>query len=109
MCMRGVINTGLAEGRRWQQDLTSDARGMHLGTHGSKQPAQRKHPTWGRSTPKPAQQHPQPKVGGPPRAQHSPAVPKQPLGSSLCRFAVSVPPLGLISAHLLWLIAMRQT
>lgn len=47
MCMRGVINTGLAEWRRWQQDLTSDACGMHLGTHGSKQLAQHKHPTWG--------------------------------------------------------------
>lgn len=34
---------------------------------------------------------------------------QQPLGSSSRCFAVSVPPLGLISAHLLQLIVMPQT
>lgn len=69
------------------------------------------HPTQPKSTPEPAQQHPHTKVGDPlvpGTAPPSPSHPQQPLGSGSRRFAVSVPPLGLISAHSLQLIATPQ-
>lgn len=55
---------------------------------------------------------PRPRWGTPPHICHGPVVPKPPpaaAGSGSCCFAPSVPPLGLVSAHLLQLIETPQT
>ena len=79
---------------------TLQPRDAPWGQHSSELSAQCKHPSQGRSTPKPAQQHPQTKVGDPRRAQHGPVVPKPSLAAAGVRLALLCNFSAPITAHL---------